>query len=95
VAKDMRATIPNKPTTLQDASNLLARQSAKIEDSAVSEYIRQLATYLTRKGENLADYYLVREFGNLTLDEGMTVTQGVYYGLKHKDQVKIVEFPDE
>lgn len=81
--------------TLQDASNLLAKQKVAIEDSAVSEYIRQQAEYLKAKGKNLEDYYLVREDGNITYDEGNTIKYGIYYGLKHKDSVKKVEFPDD
>lgn len=84
-----------KYTTVQEASTMLAKQAVQIEDSAVSEYIRQQAEFLKAKGENLADYYLVREAGNLTYDEGITFKQGVYYGLKHKDSVMKVEFPDD
>jgi hypothetical protein len=81
--------------TLGDASRLLAEQAVNIEDSAVSEYIRQQAIHLTAKGKNLEDYYLVRENGNLTYDGGTTIKSGVYYGLKHKDEVMKVEFPDD
>jgi len=81
--------------TLQDAANMLARKSVKIEDSAVAEYIRLQAEHLARQGKDLADYYLVRENGNLTYDKGDTYKQGVYYGLKHKDKVMKVEFSDD
>lgn len=87
---------PTQPkSTLADASRLLAEQAVKIEDSAVSEYIRLQAEHLKAMGKNLADYYLVRENGNLTYDKGNTFKQGVYYGLKHKDEVMKVEFPDD
>lgn len=81
--------------TLDDAVKTLAENTAKIEDSAVSEYIRQQAEFIKSKGGNLSDYYLVRENGNLTYDDGHTFKSGVYYGLKHKDSVKVVEFVDD
>jgi len=76
--------------TLESVTKLIAQQSVKIEDSAVSEYIRQQAEYLLSQGKNLADYYLVRENGNMTYDGGSTIKSSVYYGLKHKDEVQVI-----
>lgn len=81
--------------TLADATKELAKQPVKIEDSAVSEYIKQQATHLLAQGKDLEDYVLVREDGTLAYDQGTTFKQGVYYGLKHKDEVMKVEFPDD
>lgn len=81
--------------TLADASKLLAKQADQIEDSAISLYLRELIDYLKAKGENLEDYYLVRENGTMTFDDGHTFKQGVYYGLKHKDSIKKVESRDD
>lgn len=81
--------------TLAAATRMLAENAVKIEDSAVSEYIRIQAEKLTALGKNLEDYYLVRESGNLTYDGGGTFKQGVYYGLKHIDEVKRVELPND
>jgi hypothetical protein len=81
--------------TVADATKMLAKQGVAIEDSAVSEYIKQQASWLIQIGENLADYYLIRESGTFTLDDSKTIKQSVYYGLKHKDSIKKVEFQDE
>lgn len=77
--------------TLADATKLIVKEWAKLEDSAVSEYIRQQAQHITASGGNLEDYYLIRDSGNFTFDDGKTVKSNTYWGLVHKDKVKKIE----
>lgn len=81
--------------TLSDAASLIAKKSAAVDDSAITEYIRKQCEEVISRGEKLSDYYLVRQSGNMTYDGGNTIKSGVYYGLKHKDDVQIVAYEDE
>jgi hypothetical protein len=81
--------------TVSDAYKLLADQAVKVEDSAVSEYIRLQATQLLNDGEDLTDYYLVRQDGRMSFDGGNSATIGVSYGLVHKSKVLVVNLPEE
>jgi hypothetical protein len=81
--------------TLSDISKVISKRLVKQEDAALSEYIRQQCEQIVEKGGKLEDYLLVREQGQLTYDGGTTVKSGVSYGLKHRDNVKLVEIKDE
>ena len=73
--------------TMQDAVKLLTEKTLSTEDAAVTEYIRTLAAEITKRGEKLTDYYLIRESGQMSFDGGTTTKVGVFYGLKHKSEV--------
>lgn len=90
---------PPEPSTdgrnLQSITRDFAKQMADLEDSAVTQYIKSQVEFLIATGENLSDYYLVRESGNMTTDEGNSVRMSTYYGLKHRDTIKKVEYPND
>lgn len=85
----------NNLTSLQDITRDFAKQMADLEDSAVTQYLKSQISYLIAKGENLADYYLISENGNMTFDDGNSIKMATYYGLKHKSEVKVVEYQDD
>jgi hypothetical protein len=63
--------------TLADAARVLAKHQAKIEDSAVAEYVRAQCQWLAGLGEPLEQYQLVRES---TVDlSGMKTTWKLVY----------------
>lgn len=84
--------------TLADASKLLAEQAVNIEDSAVAEYVRIQAETIKSNGGNLEDWVLVRldgEFELIPSVKGMKFVKGCSYGLRHKNTITKVEFPND
>lgn len=81
--------------TLGNLAKSIAKQHARQEDSAIVEYVRSLCNSLEERGENLEDYVIIREDGGLTYDEGATIKHGTYWGVKHKDAVKVVVWPED
>lgn len=81
--------------TLDGITIKLAKLLAEGDDSALATYINRQAEDITRRGEKLSDYYLVRTDGSFTYDGGDTVKASIVYGLVHASKMKKIEWPED